>query len=196
MKPSEVHWADPIFQPQRRLKVICIGAGASGLLIAYKLQRHFADFDLTVYEKNEDVSGTWFENKCACDIPSHNYTYSFEPKADWSATYASSEEIHGYFKQFAVKYGLKKYIQLQHTVTGARWGEKEAMWHVTVLNTVTQEILEDTCHVLINAAGYLNTWKWPSIPGLQDYNGKSLHSASWDPSISLQDQVVGVIGNG
>lgn len=55
----------------RRLKVICIGAGASGLLLAYKLQRSFENFELVVYEKNNAVSGTWYENKypgCVCSI--------------------------------------------------------------------------------------------------------------------------------
>lgn len=58
----------------RRLKVICIGAGASGLLLAYKLQRSFENFELVVYEKNDAVSGTWYENKypgcvyLTCDI--------------------------------------------------------------------------------------------------------------------------------
>lgn len=52
-----------IFQPQRTLSVICVGAGASGLLLAYKLQRHFDDLDLKVFEKNPEVSGTWFENR-------------------------------------------------------------------------------------------------------------------------------------
>lgn len=52
-----------IFKPQRRLKVICIGAGASGLLLAYKIQRHFDDFELQVFEKNPEVSGTWYENR-------------------------------------------------------------------------------------------------------------------------------------
>lgn len=50
----------PINQPQRKLSVICVGAGASGLLLAYKLQRHFADLELDIYEKNPDVSGTWY----------------------------------------------------------------------------------------------------------------------------------------
>lgn len=50
--------AQPIYEPKRKLKVICVGAGASGLLVAYKIQRHFDDFELTVYEKNTDVSGT------------------------------------------------------------------------------------------------------------------------------------------
>jgi len=53
----------PINEPRRRLEVICVGAGASGLLVAYKLQKHFDDVDLAIYEKNADVSGTWFENR-------------------------------------------------------------------------------------------------------------------------------------
>ncbi|KAH0583021.1 hypothetical protein H2248_010908 [Termitomyces sp. 'cryptogamus'] len=53
---------DPIHS-ERRMKIICIGAGASGLLLAYKLQRSFNNFELVLYEKNEDISGTWFENR-------------------------------------------------------------------------------------------------------------------------------------
>ena len=53
----------PIHQ-ERRLRVICIGAGASGLLFAYKLQRSFSNYSLNVYEKNSALSGTWFENRC------------------------------------------------------------------------------------------------------------------------------------
>ena len=52
----------PIHEP-RHVKVICIGAGASGLVLAYKLQRSFSNFELIIYEKNEDVSGTWLENR-------------------------------------------------------------------------------------------------------------------------------------
>lgn len=48
---------------ERHMRIICIGAGASGLLFAYKLQRSFRNFDLTVYEKNKELSGTWWENK-------------------------------------------------------------------------------------------------------------------------------------
>jgi cation diffusion facilitator CzcD-associated flavoprotein CzcO len=31
--------------------------------MAYKLQKHFSNFALQVYEKNPEVAGTWFENK-------------------------------------------------------------------------------------------------------------------------------------
>jgi cation diffusion facilitator CzcD-associated flavoprotein CzcO len=48
---------------ERHVNIICVEAGASGLLLAYKLQKHFQNFSLTVYEKNKEVSGTWWENK-------------------------------------------------------------------------------------------------------------------------------------
>lgn len=52
----------PVFS-ERKVRVVCIGSGASGLCFAYKLQRSFENYSLTVYEKNEEVSGTWWENK-------------------------------------------------------------------------------------------------------------------------------------
>lgn len=48
---------------ERHIEIICVGAGASGILMAYKLQKHFKNYNLTIYEKNPAVSGTWFENK-------------------------------------------------------------------------------------------------------------------------------------
>ena len=54
----------------RRVKVVSIGAGFAGILIAYKIQKELENVDLTIYEKNGDVGGTWLENKypnCACD---------------------------------------------------------------------------------------------------------------------------------
>lgn len=48
---------------ERHVRVICVGAGASGLLMAYKLQKHFNNFSLVVYEKNPAVAGTWYENR-------------------------------------------------------------------------------------------------------------------------------------
>lgn len=51
----------PVYD-ERRVRVLCIGAGASGLLLAYKLQRSFENVDLVLYEKNDGIAGTWYEN--------------------------------------------------------------------------------------------------------------------------------------
>ncbi|KAF9565887.1 FAD/NAD(P)-binding domain-containing protein [Agrocybe pediades] len=187
----------PIYDA-RRLKVIVIGAGCSGLLIAYKLQRSFENFELVLYDKNEDLGGTWLENKypgVACDVPAHTYTWSFEPKDDWSSVYAGAKEIHGYFKNIATKYDLEKYIKYNRRVTKAEWNNYKGQWEVQVADPDGNTV-DDSCHILISAVGLLNFWKWPEIEGLHDYKGTLLHTAKWDTSVDLSGKHVGLIGNG
>ncbi|KAH7323069.1 monooxygenase [Stachybotrys elegans] len=184
---------------ERHIKVICIGAGASGLCLAYKLQRSFRSYTLTVYEKNPKVGGTWYENRypgCACDVPSHNYVYSFEPKPDFTAVYAGSAELQGYFEGFADKYGLGEYIKLSHVVENTKWKEESGQWEVITRDLTTGEVVHDWCHVLVHASGYLNKPSWPQLPGLEDYQGTKLHSADYDTSVSLQDRDVLLVGAG
>lgn len=203
----------------RKMRVITIGAGASGIYMAYKLKYYFTDFVFDVYEKNPDLGGTWFENRypgCACDVPasvitpiialrrwinpdirncSHNYTYSFEPKSDWSANYATSREIFTYFKDFVEKYGLREYISFSTEVIGAQWDDKHSEWIVKVRKE-NGAIYEQRCDFLINAAGILNAWRWPVIPGLHSFEGPLLHSAAWDESYDITGKHIGLIGNG
>ncbi|KJA23569.1 hypothetical protein HYPSUDRAFT_54285 [Hypholoma sublateritium FD-334 SS-4] len=198
--PKSIHarlgFTNPIHH-ERHLRVVCIGAGASGLLIAYKLQRSFSDFELVCYEKNPDLGGTWYENRypgCACDVPAHTYTWSFEPNPSWSSVYAGSEEIYEYFKRFSEKYDLGKYCKFGHEVTCATWNPTSSKWEIIISNG--SETIHDSCDVLFNAAGLLNNWKLPDIDGLRDYKGKLLHTASWDQNVDLIEKHVGLIGNG
>jgi cation diffusion facilitator CzcD-associated flavoprotein CzcO len=61
---------------ERHVNIICVGAGASGLLMAYKLQKHFQNYSLTVFEKNPEVSGTWFENRYPGEVTTKNIIFS------------------------------------------------------------------------------------------------------------------------
>lgn len=131
---------------------------------------------------------------CACDVPAHTYTWSFEPNPSWSSVYAGSEEIYEYFKKFSEKYDLGKYCKFSHEVTGATWNATSSKWEIKINNGA--ETIHDSCDVLFNAAGLLNNWKWPDIDGLHDYKGKLLHTASWDQSVDLSGKHVGLIGNG
>jgi cation diffusion facilitator CzcD-associated flavoprotein CzcO len=56
---------------KRRLRVICVGAGISGILTSIRFPQRIPNLDLQIYEKNPDIGGTWFENKypgCACGM--------------------------------------------------------------------------------------------------------------------------------
>lgn len=47
----------------RRIRVISIGAGASGISNAHFIQKHLQNVEHVVYEKNADLGGTWLENR-------------------------------------------------------------------------------------------------------------------------------------
>ncbi len=120
------------------------------------------------------------DSKENADIPAHTYQATFEPNHEWSQFYASSKEIHQYWKKVVAKYNCMRHIKLNHQIVKADWNDRQGKWHVQVKNTQDGSVLEDSCDVLVSATGALNDWKWPQIPGLLDFKGKLLHSASWD----------------
>lgn len=219
---------------ERPVKVICIGAGASGLLLAYKLNRHCRNFELTVSSNcrcghfsglninvsrstkrmmvcREPGSRTNIQGKflgyllnvmsnknwsCACDVPAHNYTYSFEPKHDWSSVYASSTEIKGYFTEFCNKHALDRHIRLSHCVKNAAWIETDGEWEVEVLDINSKHTIRDRCQILIHACGYLNKPAFPNIPGRQSFKGAVVHTGHWDKSVELGGKSVALVGSG
>jgi len=94
-----------------KMRVACAGAGASGLCLAYKMEKMLtpATWELTLFEKNPQFGGTWYENTypgVACDIPSHDYNFTWDPKPDWTQFFAAGKEIQGYFEGFAERHGM------------------------------------------------------------------------------------------
>jgi cation diffusion facilitator CzcD-associated flavoprotein CzcO len=184
---------------RRKLKVICIGAGAAGLIIAYKASKLLKDVELKIYDKNADVGGTWLENRypgCACDIPSHAYQFSWNKNPNWSHFYSGAEEIWEYMKDTAVKFDLERYITFNTKALSATWDEDAGLWHLKLRSLSDGQIIEDSCNILINGTGVLNEFKMPKIPHIENFRGKLMHSARFDPEYDLTSKRVAVIGGG
>lgn len=209
----------PVFprgEHRRQLRVVCIGAGAAGIQIAYKAERALQNVDLQIYEKNGDAGGTWLENRypgCTCDIPSHAYQFTWAQNPAWSAYYASAPEIWQYLKDVTTRFGLEKYMQFHTRVQSAVWDEVAGKWRLKLTrtgpttsdtttptsgdkNTTKTADFEDDCDILVGASGILNSWKYPDIPGLDTFRGKLMHSAHWDGTFDLSGKSVAVIGGG
>ncbi|XXH00789.1 hypothetical protein Hte_007140 [Hypoxylon texense] len=183
----------------RPIKVICIGAGMSGIVCGIRFPQRIPNLQLTIYDKNDDVGGVWLENKypgVTCDVPSHVFQYTFENNPNWSHFFAPGEEISQYFKDVAEKYDVKKYIRFRHVFKSARWLEDKAQWEVTIMRMSDNLVFKDYCDVFVKATGNLNKWNWPEIAGLQNFKGKLIHSANWDTSFDCTDKKVAVVGYG
>ncbi|KAH2117579.1 hypothetical protein KXW75_004227 [Aspergillus fumigatus] len=200
-RPVEDKWIveERSIDKARPLRVVIIGSGISGIIASIRFRQRIPNVDLCVYEKNEDIGGTWLENRypgCACDIPAHTYQATFEPNKEWSTFYAAAPEIHAYWKRVAEKYGCMKYIKLKQAVVEAVWDDSKSKWQLKVQDIQTDTVYTDECNILISATGALNSWKWPDIPGLHDFKGKLQHSARWDESYDYTGKRAAVIGNG
>ena len=149
--------------------------------------------DITILEKGNGVGGTWYHNRypgCACDIPSHLYSFSFEPKVDWSRPYAPQPEIRAYFEQFAEKYDLLHHCRFGAEVQSAVWSDEQAYWTVGLANGESVE-----AEIVISALGMFNDLSEPVIEGLDVFEGTRFHSARWNWDHDLSGETVGVIGS-
>ena len=173
-------------------RALVIGTGFSGLSMAIELQQRGVDF--LILEKADEVGGTWRDNSypgCACDIPAHLYSFSFEPKADWTHMWSFQPEILDYLKGVADKHGLRRYIRFGSHVDRAHWDDSEYRWHV-----YTRDGREYVAQFLISGAGALHIPLIPEIEGADEFAGAAFHSAQWDHSVDITGKRVAVIGTG
>jgi cation diffusion facilitator CzcD-associated flavoprotein CzcO len=176
-----------------RQSIAIIGAGIAGLCMGIRLKQAGIQ-TFTIYEKASKVGGTWRENKypgSGCDIPSHLYSFSFEPNPGFSHKYSLQPEIERYLDHCADKYGILPHVRFDTEITGARFDEAAGHWKIR-----TSAGVEDTADVIVSGTGQLNRPTVPHFPGLTEFVGTTFHSALYRRDHDLSGKRVAVIGNG
>ena len=192
--------ARPVAQPTGPVEpdheVVIVGNGFSGIGASIKLKEAGIE-DFVVLDKAESVAGTWRENTypgCACDVPSHMYSFSFEQNPDWSEMYAPQPEIREYLERVTDKYGIRPHLRYGFTALSATWDEAAGIWHCVGEGPEGREEL--TARFLISGIGGLHVPAKPHLQGLESFEGAAFHSAEWDHSVDLTGKKVAVIGTG
>lgn len=142
----------------RRIRIAGIGAGASGINMIRTLRLNLTDYELVIYEKNEDVGGTWFENRypgCRCDVPSHSYQFSWRPNHEWTNFFSPAKEIRNYLCRVCDEEGMRDTIKTNHRVTAAKWNESQGSWELRVHNSETDQEFVDHANFLVDGTGIL-----------------------------------------
>jgi cation diffusion facilitator CzcD-associated flavoprotein CzcO len=171
---------------------LIIGAGFSGLGAAIRLIQG-GHTDLVVLERADDVGGTWRDNTypgCRCDVQSNLYSYSFEPKPDWSETFPSQPELWEYLRAVTRKHDLERYLRFGHEVTGAHWDAATGRWQVATTKG------DFSARYLIAGVGALVEPSMPDIAGIESFAGQIMHSARWDHGWEAAGRRVAVVGTG
>ncbi|GAA3626789.1 flavin-containing monooxygenase [Streptomyces fenghuangensis] len=174
------------------VRVAVIGSGFGGLGAAVRLRRAGIT-DFAVLERRDSVGGTWRDNSypgCACDVPSHLYSFSFAPNPDWPRNFSGQEHIRAYLEKVADTFGLRPHIRFDSEVLSARWDTEALHWEIETARGAL------TADMLVSATGPLSDPKIPDIPGLDGFTGKVFHSAQWDHDYDLRGKRVAMIGTG
>jgi cation diffusion facilitator CzcD-associated flavoprotein CzcO len=169
-----------------------VGSGFSGLAMAIALLRA-GRRDFVILERAGELGGTWRDNTypgCACDVPSHLYSFSFALNPDWSTTYSGQAEIFDYLRQVAVREGVLPFLRFGCALREARWDEEAGRW---TLETSRGAL---SARILVAATGALCEPLIPKLPGLGGFRGKLFHSSAWDHDHELRGERVAVIGTG
>jgi cation diffusion facilitator CzcD-associated flavoprotein CzcO len=176
----------------QHVRVAVIGSGFGGLGAGVRLRREGIT-DFVILERAGAIGGTWRDNDypgCACDVPSHLYSFSFAPNPDWPRVFSGQQHIRAYLERVADTFGLRPHLRFGAEVRQARWDGRARRWHLV---TAAGELTAD---VVVSASGPLSDPKTPDLPGIAEFPGRVFHSARWDHDFDLKGKRVAMVGTG
>ncbi|MEV5435215.1 NAD(P)/FAD-dependent oxidoreductase [Streptomyces sp. NPDC052682] len=174
------------------VRVAVVGCGFGGLGAAVRLRREGIT-DFVVLERAGSVGGTWRDNSypgCACDVPSHLYSFSFAPNPDWPRAFSGQEHIRAYLEHVTDVFRLRPHLRFDSEVTRMSWNPERLCWDI---ETSGGRLSAD---VVVSATGPLSEPRIPGIPGLDSFPGTVFHSARWDHDYDLTGKRVAMVGTG
>src|SRR5438094_2802965 len=149
--------------------VAIVGAGFGGIGIVIALRQAGID-TFTILERAHGIGGVWRHNSypgLTCDVPSHLYSFSFEPKHDWSRRYPRREEILEYLEYCTDKYGLRDHLRLNTEVASCEFDEVTGRWRIHLAEGDDLD-----ADFLVTATGQLSLPAYPNVPGLDRFGGE------------------------
>lgn len=150
--------------------------------------------DFMIFEKASSSGGTWRDNTypgCACDIPSHLYSFSFAQRSGWSRRYAPHAEILAYIREVADRHDFEDRIYYDTSITSLEWDDAARLWKLTAADG-----RRFTARAVVSAVGGLHVPALPRIPGIDAFRGPAFHTARWRHNVDLTGKRVAVIGTG
>lgn len=172
---------------------VIVGAGFAGIGAAIQLKRSGIE-NFVILDREDDLGGTWYVNHypgLAVDVPTTTYSYFFEPNPNWSRLFSTGDEIKQYADDVADKYDVRRHIRFSTAVDGARWDEESDLWQVSLTDG---EVL--SARYLITATGFLSQPKIPDIPGIENFDGRVIHTTEWQDDYDPTGKRIAVIGTG
>ena len=189
-------WQDPPpSQDLRKFVVAVIGAGMGGLNVAVQLKH--AGIPYFVIEKNDEVGGTWYENRypgARVDSPSRTYTHIYGVDFEYPNAFCLQRENLRYFKWVADHFDIRNDITFKTEVKSVVWDESAKLWEIKADGPEGPRVWH--ANAVIASVGFLSRPNMPSIEGIETFEGNAFHTARWPAGLDLKGKRVAVIGTG
>ncbi len=179
--------------------VIVVGAGLSGIGVAYHLQRDCPRKSFIILEARDAIGGTWDLFRypgVRSDSDMHTLGYRFRPWRGEKAI-ADGPSILAYLNEAACEYGVDSKIRFRHKVRRASWSSADARWTLEVSGP-EGEALAFTCNFLQMCSGYYDydAGYMPGWQGMERFTGRIVHPQQWPEDFDYAGKRVVVIGSG
>ena len=183
--------------PPLKLDAAVVGAGVAGLYQLHLLRSQ--GLTVKAFDAASDVGGTWYWNRypgARFDSESYCYQYLFSEELykgwSWSEKFPAQPEIERWMHYVADKLDLRRDIQFNTTINGAKFNEAAGRWTIT---TDKGQVID--AQYLVTCCGMLSAPLSALFPGQETFKGKLFHTARWPrEAIDLSGKRVGVVGIG
>ena len=180
--------------------VLIIGAGLSGIGTACQVTEEFPDRGIAVLERRERLGGTWDLFRypgIRSDSDMLTFGYKFRPWQELKVL-ADGASIRQYIADTATEYGVDEKVHYGLKIVAADWSTADSRWTVTAVHDATNETRTYTCGFLVSCTGYYNydAGYLPSFPGVEKFQGQSIHPQHWPKDLDYTGKKVVVVGSG
>lgn len=188
----------PSIHSERRFDVVIVGAGISGINAAYRIQSELPGYSYAVLEARDAIGGTWDLFRypgIRSDSDLFTFGFSWQP---WKSDNPIAEggSISRYMRDTARQHGIDSHILFRHKLAAADWSSADSTWSLSVNHDGEDKTY--TARFVIFGTGYYD-YQNPlqtNIPGLDRFQGQTIHPQFWPEDLDYSDKRVVIIGSG
>lgn len=177
----------------REPAVLVVGAGQAGLSIAARLTQ--LGIDTLVIEKNPRVGDNWRNRYHALTL--HNQVYAnhlpYMPFPSNWPVYIPKDKLANWLEAYAEAMELNVWNSTE--LTASEYNDREQCWQAEVVTAGNKTRVLKPRHIVMatSVSGIPNR---PDMPGLNNYEGETIHASSYRDGSNYKGKTAVVIGVG
>ncbi|KAG5680256.1 hypothetical protein PVAND_009775 [Polypedilum vanderplanki] len=188
------------------MKVAVVGCGPNGLCAIKNCISE--GFEVVAFEQTSEIGGEWNSNlEIGPNVHSKIYEglmtnlikeimefSDFSYDQNITESFLTADKVQNYFLKYTEKFDLRKHIKFNHKVINVR-PISDDQWEIIIKDLETDEYKTITSDKVFICIGISAPWM-PKIEGLNEFQGKIIHSRDFRSTKMFENKKVLLIGSG